>query len=321
MRNYIIRRILLLVPTFLLVTVLVFMFIRLMPGSVLELMVNEMPRGSSTGGQTVDVQAIRHMLGLDQPVLSQYWDWLTHLLRGDTGKSLWNNQSVTTNIMARLPVTFELGLLAFIIAQIVAFPIGVLSAIRPDSIGDYIARSFAIIAVAVPNFWLATMVFVFPSIWWGWSPPVSYVGITENLQLNLEQFLIPAAILGFGMAGLTIRMLRTTMLDVLRQDYVRTAWAKGLRERVILVRHALKNAAIPVVTIVGGQIPVLIGGEVIMENIFALPGMGRLLVESINHRDYPYISGINAFLSIFGLIVILLTDLSYAWMDPRIRYR
>jgi peptide/nickel transport system permease protein len=303
------------------VTVLVFMFIRLMPGSVLELMVNEMPRGSSTGGQTVDVQAIRHMLGLDQPVLSQYWDWLTHLLRGDTGKSLWNNQSVTTNIMARLPVTFELGLLAFIIAQIVAFPIGVLSAIRPDSIGDYIARSFAIIAVAVPNFWLATMVFVFPSIWWGWSPPVSYVGITENLQLNLEQFLIPAAILGFGMAGLTIRMLRTTMLDVLRQDYVRTAWAKGLRERVILVRHALKNAAIPVVTIVGGQIPVLIGGEVIMENIFALPGMGRLLVESINHRDYPYISGINAFLSIFGLIVILLTDLSYAWMDPRIRYR
>ena len=321
MQTYIIRRILLLIPTFLLLTVLVFMFIRMMPGNVIQLMVNELPRGSATGQQQVDVQSIRHMMGLDKPVLTQYWEWLTHLLRGDTGKSLWTQQSVTANIVARLPVTFELGILAFLIAQIVAFPIGVLSAIRPDSIGDYIARSFAIVAVAVPNFWLATMVFVFPSRWWGWSPPVSYVKITENFWLNLEEFVIPAAILGFGMAGLTIRMLRTTMLDVLRQDYIRTAWAKGLRERVILVRHALKNAAIPVATIVGGQIPVLIGGEVIMENIFSLPGMGRLLVESISRRDYPYISAINAFLSIIGLIIILLTDLSYGWLDPRIRYR
>lgn len=320
MRTYVLRRILLLIPTFLILTIIVFMFIRLMPGSVIQLIVNELPRGSSSGGTQVDAQAIRHALGLDQPIMTQYWQWLIHLVRGDTGKSLWTNQSVTKDILGRLPVTFELGLLAFIFAQVIAFPVGILSAMRPDAPADYVARSIAIIAVAVPNFWLATMVFVFPARWWGWSPPVAYVPIGQDFWSNLEEFAIPAAILGFGMAGLTMRMLRTTMLDVLRQDYVRTAWAKGLRERVILVRHVLKNAAIPVATIVAGQLPVLIGGEVIMENIFALPGMGRLLVESINRRDYPYISAINAGLSVFGLIIILLTDLSYAWLDPRIRY-
>jgi len=320
MGNYIIRRILLLIPTFLLLTILVFMLIRLMPGSVIELMVMQHSH-EQAGQQQIDVEAIRRMVGLDKPILTQYWEWLSGLIRGDMGKSLWTQKNVTTDVIARLPVTFELGILAFIIAQIIAFPIGILSAIRQDSIGDYFARSFAILAVAIPSFWLATMVMVFPSIWWGWSPPERYIPITENLGLNLQQFLIPATILGFGMAGLTVRMLRTTMLDVLRQDYVRTAWAKGLRERVVLVRHVLKNAAIPVVTIISGQIGVVIGGAVIMEQIFNIPGMGRLFVDAIQTRDYPYITGMNAFFSTVGLITILLTDLSYAWLDPRIRYK
>jgi len=320
MGSYIIRRVLLLIPTFLLLTIFVFLIIRLMPGNVIELMVLQHSH-EQAGQQQIDVEAIRHMIGLDKPVYEQYWNWLSGLFRGDMGKSLWTQKGVTADVMARLPITFELGIFAFIIAQIVAFPIGILAAIRQDSIGDYIARSISIIAVAVPSFWLATMVMVFPSIWWGWSPPERYIPMSENLGLNLQQFLIPAAIMGFGMAGLTVRMLRTTMLDVLRQDYVRTAWAKGLRERVILLRHVLKNAAIPVVTIISGQIGVLIGGAVIMEQIFNIPGMGRLFVDAVFTRDYPYIVGINALFSSVGLFTILMTDLSYAWLDPRIRYK
>ncbi|MDD5190905.1 MAG: ABC transporter permease [Dehalococcoidales bacterium] len=320
MRNYIIRRVALLIPTFLLLTVLVFLLIRLMPGDVIELMV--MQHSHEQAGQTqVDIDAIRSMVGLDKPFMTQYWDWLKGMLHGDLGSSYWTRRSVTGDILGRLPVTFELGFLAFLIAQIVAIPVGILAAIRQDSPGDYIVRSIAILGVAVPSFWLGTMVMVFPSIWWGWSPPERYIPLTEDWWLNLQQFLIPATIIGFGMAGLEIRMLRTTMLDVLRQDYVRTAWSKGLRERTVLVRHVFKNSAIPVVTIIAGQIGVVIGGAVILENIFNLPGMGRLFLDAINSRDYPYITGMNALFSIFGLVMILITDLSYAWLDPRIRYR
>lgn len=308
------------IPTFIFLTLLVFTFIRLMPGNVIELMVLQHSH-EQAGEMNVDVNAIRHMIGLDKPVWKQYVDWAGGLLHGDMGKSLWTQQSVTANVARKIPITFELGFFAFVIAQLVAFPIGILSAIRQDSIGDYVARSFSIIAVAVPTFWIATMVFVFPPIWWGWSPPERYIPITENFWLNIQQFIIPAAIMGFGMSGLTVRMLRTTMLDVLRQDYVRTAWSKGLRERVVLTRHVLKNAAIPVVTIISGQVPVMIGGAVIIEQIFSLPGMGRLFVDSVLTRDYPYITGMNALFAAIGLITILITDLSYAWLDPRVRYR
>ncbi len=318
MTNYIIRRILLLIPTFLILTVLVFTFIRIMPGNIIDLMVLQAPH---EGNEQIDVAAVKARLGLDRPALTQYWDWLSHLVRGDMGESLWTRRSVTKDVLGRLPVTFELGLFAFIIAQLVAFPIGILSAIRQDTIGDYLSRSFTVLFVAAPSFWLGTMIMVFPSIWWGWSPEIQYIKPTENLGGNLVQFLVPASIMGIGMAALEMRMLRTTVLDVLRQDYVRTAWSKGLKERAVLLRHVLKNASIPVVTIISGQIPVMIGGAVIIENIFNLPGMGRLFVESVFRRDYPYITGMNALFCLTGLILILLCDLSYAWLDPRIRYR
>ena len=317
MGNYIIRRVLLLIPTFLILTILVFMFVRLMPGNVISLMVMSAPH---EGTSQLDVRAVQHMLGLDQPALTQYWNFLSGLLRGDMGKSLWTTQNVTTEVLARLPITFELGLFAFIIAQLVAFPVGILSAIRQDSIGDYIARSITILFVAAPVFWLGTMVMVFPSIWWHWSPQITYISPGENLGANIEQFLVPATILGIGMAALEMRMLRTTMLDILRQDFVRTAWSKGLGERVVITRHVLRNASLPVVTIISGQIPVLISGEVILEQIFNLPGMGRLFVDSITSRDYPYVTGMNALFCVVGLVLILLCDLSYAWLDPRIRY-
>jgi len=261
------------------------------------------------------------MLGLDKPVYIQYFSWLGHALRGDLGTSLWQSRAIMPDILAKVPISLELGFLAILTALFISLPIGIYSAIRQDTIGDYVGRSIAILFIAVPSFWLATMVVVFPASWWGWAPSVQYIPITQDLGANLVQFIIPAVIMGMVMSGTSMRMTRTMMLEVLRQDYVRTAWSKGLRERVVIVRHALRNALIPVVTIIGMQVPVLLGGSVIMEQIFSLPGMGRFMVEALNRRDYPIISGINLAMATVILVVNLAVDLTYSLLDPRIRYR
>jgi len=307
------------IPTMLLVTIVVFLTIRLIPGDIIQIMGIEM--GQSAVDKPRDFEAMREALGLNVPWWEQYGTWLWGILQGDFGKSLWTERPVTREIVSRLPITFELGAMAFIVAQCVALPIGIVSAIRQDSVADWLGRSFAIISLSVPGFWLGTMIMVFPSMWWGWSPPMHYIKFADDPLANLQQFAIPAVLMGMAMSATTMRMLRTTMLEVLRQDYVRTAWAKGLRERVVIVRHGVRNALIPVVTMIVGQIPVMIGGSVIMEQIFALPGMGRLFLDSINRRDYPFVSGINVMLAGIGMVLILLTDLSYAVLDPRIRYR
>jgi len=307
------------IPTLFLVSIVVFLTIRLIPGDLIQQMAIEM--GQTTTGEQLDLDAIRRMMGLDEPAHIQYGKWIWGILQGDFGDSLWTQRPVTSEILNRLPITFELGLLSFLIAQVIAVPIGLYSAIRQDSIGDLLGRTFAIVNLATPAFWLATMIMVFPSIWWGWSPAMRYIPFTEDPSANLGQFLIPAALMGTAMSATTMRMLRTTMLEVLRQDYVRTAWSKGLRERIIVIRHALRNALIPVITIISGQIPIMVGGAVIMEQIFSLPGMGRLFLDSINRRDYPFVTGINMMLASFGMVLILLTDLSYAYLDPRVRYR
>jgi peptide/nickel transport system permease protein len=220
-----------------------------------------------------------------------------------------------------LPISFELGLMALIIGVAVAIPIGIYSAMRQDTIGDYAGRSVAIIALSVPNFWIATMVIVFPSIWWNWTPRLDYIPFSKDPLGNLLQFVIPAAIMGLHMSGGIMRMTRTMMLEVLRQDYIRTAWSKGLKERVVVMRHALRNALIPIVTQIGMRVPTLIAGAVIMEQIFCLPGVGRYLVTAIGQRDYPIVSGINMVLAGFILLVNLTVDLTYAYLDPRIQYR
>jgi peptide/nickel transport system permease protein len=305
----------------LMVTIVVFLTIRLIPGSAVEMMAIEMGSRESTGGQ-MDIAAVERMLGMDVPWHEQYLTWMQGMFtRLDFGDSLWLKRPVLPEILARLPVTFELGLLSFLISQVIAIPIGLYSAIRQDTMGDFLGRTFAIVNLATPAFWLATMIMVFPSIWWGWSPPMQYIPFAEDPMTNLEQFLIPAILMGTAMSATTMRMLRTTMLEVLRQDYVRTAWSKGLRERVIVIRHAMRNAMIPVITMISGQIPIMIGGAVIMEQIFSLPGMGRLFLDSINRRDYPFVSAINTLLAGFGMVLILLTDLSYAFLDPRVRYK
>jgi len=331
MRAYLIRRMLLIIPTLLIVTLIVFLSVRFVPGTILDLMVAQM--GELSGISDLDVEYLKHVLGMDVPMHLQYVRWLgvwpqadpeigiSGILQGDFGVSLWNQESVLDQLMQRLPVSLELGLMSLLIAWMIALPIGVFSAIRQDTWGDYAGRTFAIVAISVPSFWLGTMVIVYPSILWGWTPPVVYIPLAENVGENLLQFLLPAVIMGMVISGTTMRMTRTMMLEVLRQDYIRTAWSKGLRERTIIVRHAMKNALIPVVTIVGGMIPLLIGGTVIIEQIFTLPGVGRLMFNALTRRDYPIISGINTIIALVVLIMNVVVDLTYGWLDPRIQYR
>ena len=262
------------------------------------------------------------MLGLDQPVYVQYGRWMGGiLLRGTLGNSLLGDWSVEGAIGDRLPLTIELGVLSVVMGLLIAVPVGIYSAMRRNTAADYVGRSFAVIGLATPNFWLALMVMIFPAIWWGWSPPMEYIPLVEDPLGNLGIFIIPSLILGTALSAATMRMTRTMMLEVLRQDYIRTAWSKGLKERVVVVRHAVKNALIPVVTLVGLQLPIVVGGAVIMENIFNLPGLGRLMLIALADRDYPVVSGINLFFGTAVLMFNLLIDIIYSYLDPRIRYR
>ena len=262
------------------------------------------------------------MLGLDVPGHVQYGRWIGGVLRhGSLGHSLLGSRgAVEEKIIDRLPVTIELGVLAILIGLAIALPVGIYSAMRQDTAADYVGRSVAIIGLATPNFWLATMVVLYPSLWWAWSPPLNWVPFTEDPLGNLGILIIPSLILGTGLAAATMRMTRTMMLEVLRQDYIRTAWSKGLRERVVVMRHAVKNALIPVVSLIGLQLPILIGGSVIMENIFNLPGLGRLLLTALDTRDYPMVSGVNLVFATAVVLFNLLIDLLYSYLDPRVWY-
>ena len=298
MRAYVIRRLLLIIPTLFLLTILVFLSVRFIPGDVIDAMMAEM----ETEHSNIDREAMERKLGLDVPVYVQYGRWIgvlptpdpitkgSHfngILQGTLGESMMGDWTVEEKILGRLPVTIELGLLAIVIGLVIALPVGIYSAMRQDTAADYVGRSVAILGLATPNFWLGLMVVLYPAIWWGWSPPMELIPFAEDPLGNLGTFLIPSLILGTASAAATMRMTRTMMLEVLRQDYIRTAWAKGLRERVVVMRHAVKNALIPVVTLIGLQLPILIGGSVIMENIFNLPGLGRLMLVALMDRDYP----------------------------------
>lgn len=317
MANYIVRRLMLFIPTLLFVTVIVFCAVRFVPGSVIELMAAET-------GETEDLEAsielIEHRLGLDVPIYVQYGRWLGSIFRGDLGRSLWTDRSITEELVGKLPVSIELGILAIITALLIALPVGIFSAIRQDTFGDYFGRTIAILCISVPAFWLATMVVVYPSVWFGWTPPMGYIPFFTNPIGNLGQFIIPAVIMGMVMSGTTMRMTRTMMLEVLRQDYIRTAWSKGLKEKVIISRHALKNALIPVITIVGLQLSILVGGTVIIETIFGLPGIGRYFIEALFRRDYPVISAVTLMVSAFVMLCNLAVDIVYAYLDPRVQY-
>ena len=319
MRAYIIRRVLLVIPTLFILSVLIFLSVRFLPGDAIDVMLD---KAGWIGAVNVDRAALEQMLGLDRPAYVQYGRWIGGIvLRGTLGESLWGGEAIESKIIERLPVTLELGFLAIVIGLLIAVPVGVYSAIRQDTVGDYVGRTVAVIGLAMPNFWLGVMVLLYPVIWWGWSPPIELIRFTDDPLGNLGMFLVPSFILGTAMAASTMRMTRTMMLEVLRQDYVRTAWAKGLSERLVVVRHAMKNAFIPVVTLVGLQLPLLVGGSVIMENIFVLPGLGRVLLTALTDRDYPVVMGVNLCFGAVVLGVNLLIDLAYPYLDPRVRYR
>lgn len=314
MRDYILRRLLALVPTLLFASLIVFGSMRLIPGDVIDLMLAQNDIATDQ-----DRAVIEAALGFDKPVHEQYVLWLGGALTGDLGRSLWQNTPVAEQLAATLPITFELGLLALLVSITVALPIGIYSAMRQDTMGDYTARSFSLIMLAVPSFWLGTLVMVFPSVWWRWSPPLEYTPFFEDPLANLSHMIVPAILLGLSISAVTMRMTRTMMLEVMRQDYIRTARAKGLTESLVVVRHALRNGLIPVVTLIGLQAPLLIGGAVILEQIFVVPGMGLLLLEAVFQRDYPVISGVFLVVGVGILFINLLVDLTYGWLDPRVR--
>ena len=318
MRAYVIRRLLLLIPTLFILSILVFLSVRFIPGDVMDAMVLRLGYFDVS---VVDREALAKKLGLDKPVWVQYGRWSRDIfVHGTLGNSLMHERPVEERILNRLPVTLELGLLAIVIGLLIALPVGIYSAIRQDTAADYAGRSIAIIGLAMPNFWLGIMVMIYPAIWWSWSPPMELIPFSEDPLGNLGVFLIPSLILGTAMSASTMRMTRTMMLEVLRQDYIRTAWAKGMGERVVVIRHAIKNTLIPVVTLIGLQLPILVGGAVIMENIFNLPGLGRLMLDALQDRDYPVVQGTNLFFGAVVLAINLLIDLVYAVLDPRVRY-
>jgi len=312
MRIYIFRRLLVAMPSLLIASLIVFTLPRLIPGDVVQLMLEEKAYGK-------DLEDLRAKLGLNRPIHVQYFDWLGSVVRGQLGESLWTRQPVLTELTRRLPVTITLGIFATFVAIAIGMPIGVLAATRQDGALDFFARSAAILGLSIPGFVLAILVTLLPAIWWGWTPP-RFVAFAKDPAGHLAQFVLPAIILGVASAAGIMRLTRGMLLEVLRQDYVRTAAAKGLRGRVVVLKHALKNALIPVVTVLGLQVAGIAGGAVIIEWIFGIPGMGQFLVDAIVQRDYPVIQGINLVIVTIIVLTNLSVDLLYAVLDPRIRY-
>ena len=315
MGNYIARRILQGLLVLVLVSFLVFALVRILPGDAILMQLDQ-----AAAPTPENLEKARQELGLDRPFLEQYHTWMAGVLRGDLGYSLTSRRPVSQELLKRVSLTSHLAVLSLLIALLIALPIGVLSAVRQDTVADYCARLFAILGLSLPDFWLATVVITFLAIWFRWIPPIGFAPIWVDPARNLSQLLIPAVIIGARLAAVSMRMTRSSLLEVLRQDYIRTARAKGLRERAVIVGHAFKNAFIPVITIIGQQFSVLLGGTVIVEFIFLQPGVGSLMLDAVQLRDYTLIQGAVLFFATVIVVMNLLVDLSYAWLDPRIRY-
>jgi peptide/nickel transport system permease protein len=313
-KRYLLRRLALAIPTLFLVSVLVFALMRLMPGDVATRMVEGHAYAPT-------LAALRHDLGLDRPVHAQYLEWIGGIVtRGDFGRSYWTRQPILDEFMRRFPVTLELAFLTIVVSVVLGVLVGIVSAVRQDSVSDYVGRILAILALSIPYFGLAVLVVVLPSIWFKWTPVWSYVPFTTDPLENLKIMLVPAVVFGVTRAGPVMRIMRSALLEVLRQDYIRTAWSKGLAERPIILRHALKNAMIPVISLIGLQMPLYIGGSVIIESIFRLPGVGLFFFEALTRLDYPVVQSVNLIIAALVVGLNLLIDISYAFLDPRIRY-
>lgn len=311
MAQYLVRRLLLSIPVLIGVSLILFAMVRVLPGDIAVARLGD-------NANPADVRQLRHQLGLDKPVSLQYLEWLGGAVRLDLGRSLWNHRSVRSNLAQSFPITLELVLLSVLLELLIALPFGVISAATQDKWPDYVLRLFSITGLAIPNFWLATLIITFPAIWWNWAPPSGVPGVMDQ-PANLIKFIIPAACIALSSSAIVLRLMRSMMLDVLRQDYMRTAYAKGLGVRVVLLRHGLRNGLLPVLTIIGNQMGFLLGGVVIIEQVFALPGVGRLALDAISQRDYPQLEA-NVLLLAAGFVLInVVVDMLYGYLDPRVR--
>jgi peptide/nickel transport system permease protein len=315
MRTYVLKRVLSLVPTLVGVTILVFLMVRMIPGTVVDQLI-----GTEARVDESTKAAMRAFFGLDQPLHVQYWNWFSGLLRGDLGQSWRSGLPVSKMIFDRLAVTAELGLLALAVSLLVGLPLGVLSAVRENTGLDHVVRVVSLFSLSIPIFWQAAMLILALSLWFNWVPPVEYAPPTRDPLGNLKQMMLPAIVLGTVVAAQVMRMTRSSLLEVLRHDYVRTARAKGLAERLVVSRHALGNALIPIITVIGVQVGYLLGGAVVTEEVFTLPGVGRLVLNAVYERDYPLVQGTILFIAVLFMLSNLVVDLLYAYLDPRIRY-
>jgi peptide/nickel transport system permease protein len=311
--RYIARRLIGVLAVLVGIAIVVFLMIRLIPGDTVQLLL-----GTETSQEQIDT--LRRVFGLDRPLYEQVIDWFNRLVRGDFGTSLRTSRPVLPDIIARFGVTVQLTAASMIIALVVAVPLGVASAVNRGRVADAISRVTALVGLSIPNFWLGTILILFVSLALGWLPPIGFISVLENPWLGAQTLLLPSIALGTALAAFVMRMVRSTLLEVLRQDYIRTARAKGLRERTVLYTHALKNAFIPVLTVIGVQIGHLLGGAVIIEEVFSLPGIGRFLLNGIYQRDYPVIQGGVLFVALVFSLINLMVDVLYGWFDPRIRY-
>jgi peptide/nickel transport system permease protein len=320
MQAYVIKRVLLLIPTLLLATMVVFVILRIVPGDpALAILLAEAQEGDVKFLQE-DLDELRKKLGTDKPIHIQYGIWFWNMLQLDFGLSFWDSKPITDRVFKKFPITLELTVLAVLLASVLAVPLGVISAIRQDTLGDYAGRIISIAGIALPNFWVAIMIIFFLVMWFNWIPPLGYVDLWENPWTNVQQLFFPAVALGFSNMAFISRVTRSAMLEVLREDYIRTARSKGLQERVVISRHALKNALLPVVTVSGYEFGRLIAGTVIIEVIFLVPGMGRLLVDAVFHRDFAMVQAIIVMITVVVVLLNVVMDLLYAWLNPRIRY-
>jgi peptide/nickel transport system permease protein len=314
MGAYVINRLWTGVITLLLVSFLVFGLLNLIPGDIVGTLMGDQ------GYTQAEANTIRHELGLDKPVTTRYIFWLGDITRGNFGQSLVNGRSVSKIMQTAFPVSLELAVIALVISSGVGIPLGIYSAIRQDTPDDYAARLVTIIGYSVPHFYLATVVIVFPAIWWGWVPPLFFVHLSDDPVANLTFMIVPALVLATGAAARVARLTRSQVLETLREDYVRTARAKGISGLRLIQRHVLRNALLPVVTLMGSQIVALLAGAVVIETVFSIPGIGTTLISAIQHRDYPVITGVNIVIATLVVFSNLIVDLSYRLCDPRVTY-
>jgi len=320
MGSYAARRLISLIPIIIGISLVVFLIMRMLPGDVAAMILMGGDEEGNSAASLEAINALRAQLGLNEPLWQQYFHWVGGLLTLDAGNSLWSGRPVFQEIAERAPLTLELALFALVISLVIALPIGIFSALKQDTWIDYLFRTISIGGLALPSFWIGTLVILGLTLFFNWTPPLGYVGITKDPWTNLQQLFWPALVIGYSNAAIIARMTRSAMLEVLREDYVRTAWAKGLGPRRVINVHALRNALLPVITLASIELGNLLGGTVVMETIFTLPGIGRYLVDAIFHRDYPVVQTIIVLMGILFVVLNLLTDLLYGIFDPRIRY-